>query len=295
MTDTTADIKDRLRLIVTDDVPRQPPDVEHIRMATYEGANRIEQGDVLDIDLPTGSVALVVTSPPSVDEHAEADDISPANAWAAYRQFLSDAFAEIWRIIEPGGRLALVINPAANSPFLPVAAYATSALQIAGFQIRGEVVWAKSDMPLPLDGGVLRGPHNPPIVGVTERILLASKMTDHRRNNQSERRTIGMPSENSITAQQWAENRLDIWPIPAPPPGELIHPDPFPVELARRLIEPTPTKATLCATRCVEPAPLLSPPNTSAADSWLLTSTSNKSNSPSKDPTTSPSSPSHQT
>lgn len=143
----------------------------------------------------------------------------------------------MWRVLEPGGRLAFLVNPAANSPFLPVCAHATSALQIAGFQLRGEVVWAKSDMPLPLDGGVLRGPHNPPIVAVTERILLASKMTDHRRNSQTERRSIGMPSENSISAKHWAQNRLDIWPIPAPPPGELIHHDPFPVELAQRLIE----------------------------------------------------------
>ena len=234
------DIRDRLRLIVSEE-PSQPsielPDVQDVRMGTYDGPSCIEQGDVLDIGLPTGSVALVVTAPPSVEEHADRNDISQSNSWVAYRDFLAASFAEIWRVLEPGGRLAFVVNPATNSPFLPIAAHATSALQIARFQLRGEVVWAKSDMPLPLDAGVLRGPHNPPIVGVTERILLASKMSDHRRNSQTERRSIGMPSENSITAKQWAENRLDIWPIPAPPPGELIHHDPFPVELARRLIE----------------------------------------------------------
>lgn len=238
MADTT-DTRDRLRLIVSDTPHHGPqlPDVDDLRLGSYDGPNTITQGDVVDIDLPTGSVALIVTSPPSIDEHAEASNVSRSAAWASYRQFLAASFAEMWRVLEPGGRLAFLVNPAANSPFLPVCAHATSALQIAGFQLRGEVVWAKSDMPLPLDGGVLRGPHNPPIVAVTERILLASKMTDHRRNSQTERRSIGMPSENSISAKHWAENRLDIWPIPAPPPGELIHHDPFPVELAQRLIE----------------------------------------------------------
>ena len=82
MTDT----KDRLRLILSDEPTRAPelPEVEDIRISTYDGPSCIDEGNVLDIDLPTGSVALVVTSPPSVEEHADRNDISPSNACLLY-------------------------------------------------------------------------------------------------------------------------------------------------------------------------------------------------------------------
>lgn len=233
---TTTDTS-HLSLVPVPDAHEKELTPDDVRLGYYDGPNKAAVADARKIDLPTGSVGLIVTSPPTVNELAEIDDVGKAGAWGNYRSFLQTVCNEMWRVLEPGGRFALVINPTAESPHLPVAPYSVNALQIAGFTIRGEVVWAKSDIPLPLNAGVLRGPHNPPIVGVTERIITASKLTDHRRASPSERRVVGMPSENGISPEQWAANRLDIWTIAAPPPGELIHDAPFPVELASRLIQ----------------------------------------------------------
>lgn len=221
---------------IGDPFDTHPPEVDDLRLGTWDGPDTIAIADARKVPLPTGSAALAITSPPIYDEFLEQADII-TDGWAAYTSFLADVISELWRVLEAGGRTAIVVDPAPGVRHLPNEAMITAVLQQQGFILRGSHVWAKALDPLPLSPVVLRGPHEPPIVGITGRIIIASKLTTARRNTPTERRSIGMPAENDIAVDDWAANRIDLWPIPAPEPGPLIHEYPFPVELASRLIE----------------------------------------------------------
>lgn len=211
-----------------------PPQVDDLRLGTWDKPNIIAEGDARNLPLPTGSAALALTAPPTFEDFQE---LHKDSSWSDYVDFLSHVISELWRVLEAGGRVAMIVDPRPGVGHIPSEALIHTQFQKAGFILRGSIVWAKSLTPHPLSSAVLRGPHDPPIVGVTERIIFASKLTPFRRNTVSERREIGMPFRNDISVTKWASNRIDLWTIPAPEPGPFIHDNPFPVELATRLIE----------------------------------------------------------
>ena len=213
------------------------PEPHDLRQGHWDKPNTITTKDARDLPLPTGSVGLALTAPPSFFDFETPKGTTQPDRWKLYTHFIKDVISELWQVLEAGGRLALVIDPNPGIGHVAADTTVTAILQAHGFIIRGTLIWAKSLAPYPLNQGVLRGPHDPTIVGVTERIILASKLTTGRRYTQLERRDLDLPSTNKISADNWAHNRLDLWHVPAPEPAPLIHDFPFPIELARRLIE----------------------------------------------------------
>ena len=88
-------------------------------------------------ELPDNSVALMVTSPPY---HAGKDYDSDV-PYAEFLALLHRVFAEVHRVLEPGGRAAVNVANLGRKPYLPLSDDVTAIMSELGFHMRGEVIW----------------------------------------------------------------------------------------------------------------------------------------------------------
>ena len=208
---------------------------EDALLQVYSGPDEVRVGDAADTGLLSGSVGLVVTSPPYfVGKEYEDGDGCP-QSWPDYLDWLRDVLAECYRILEPGGRIAVNVAGLGRRPYISLPSKATQIMEDLGFLLRGEIVWVKADGSSSMAAGTWRSPHNPCLRDVSERVIVASKGTYHRMGTQAERRKAGLPSEYLIEKDWWAKDTLDVWRI-RPQTSSVSHPAPFPVELPLRLI-----------------------------------------------------------
>jgi DNA modification methylase len=214
-----------------DQVVRSPIDEKPI----LGDARRMEE-------VETGSVALVVTSPPyfAGKEYEEAlgDGHVPAS-YFEYLQMLTEVFAEAARTLEPGGRIAVNVANLGRKPYRSLSADVIGILQDElGLLLRGEVIWLKArGASGSCAWGSFQSPANPVLRDVTERIVIASKGRFDRAVSRKRRHTQGLPAEISVTKDEFIEATTDVWEIPAERATQVGHPAPFPVELPLRLIE----------------------------------------------------------
>ena len=174
--------------------------------------------------IPDNCVALMVTSPPYNVGKDYDDDL----AIDEYLDLLRRVFVESYRVIEPGGRIAVNVANLGRKPYLPLNQYVASLLTEIGFDLRGEIIWQKAKS---AGGscawGSWRSAKNPTLRDVHEYILVASKGTYARQRR----------GEDSITKDEFLEATVSIWDILPESARRVGHPAPFPVELPRRLIE----------------------------------------------------------
>ena len=192
--------------------------------------------------LPDKSVALVVTSPPYFAgkeyEHALGEGHIPAS-YLDYLQMLEDVFRECSRVLEPGGRIAVNVANLGRKPYRSLSADVIRILQDdLGLLLRGEVIWAKAEGAAgSCAWGSFRSAANPVLRDVTERVVIASKGRFRRARAPEQRRAEQLPSESTLTSDEFMEATLDLWRIPSESARRVKHPAPFPVELPLRLIE----------------------------------------------------------
>ena len=98
---------------------------------------------------PTGSVALVVTSPPYFAGKQYEEELQREGVPGSYLEFLqllTDVFAECARKLEPGGRIAVNVANLGRKPYRSLSAYVIRILQDElGLLLRGELIWRKSE------------------------------------------------------------------------------------------------------------------------------------------------------
>lgn len=187
--------------------------------------------DAMRIPLKAGSAALVVTSPPYWDARPE------YSTWPSYAAYLSDmalVWAECFRILCDGGRIAVNVpatygRPGARAGWpecLPIGADTTLAVRAAGFTLRGEVVWSKKGMNAGTAWGTWKSARCPSMVDVHEIIIIAHKGDVSRG-----------PGHDTISAADFLDARESVWNIRPLAHQENWHPAPFPDEIPRRLIE----------------------------------------------------------
>ncbi|HEV7888561.1 MAG TPA: site-specific DNA-methyltransferase [Acidimicrobiales bacterium] len=191
--------------------------------------------------LPDDSVALVVTSPPyfagkQYEEELEREGV-PAS-YLEYLDLLRDVFAECVRVLEPGGRIAVNVANLGRKPYRSLSADVIRILQDdLGLLLRGEVVWRKGEG---ASGncawGSFRKAGNPVLRDITERVVIASKGRFDRAVPQATRAKAGLPSENTVSSDEFMAATLDVWELPTESAKRVGHPAPFPVELPERLI-----------------------------------------------------------
>jgi DNA modification methylase len=213
------------------------------RVAPHRALDKLIVGDARRMEeVPDASVALVVTSPPyfagKAYEEALGQNGIPAT-YLEYLQLLRDVFAECVRTLEPGGRIAVNVANLGRRPYRSLAADVIGILQDdLRLLLRGEIVWVKQrGSSGSCAWGSFQRAANPVLRDLTERVVVASKGRFDRALDAKQRLRHGLPSESTMTREDFMENTLDVWEIPAESATRVGHPAPFPVELPARLIE----------------------------------------------------------
>ena len=183
----------------------------------------IQSSESMD-QLPDDCVALMVTSPPynvgkDYDEDLDLDE---------YLDLLRRVFTETYRVIEPGGRVAVNVANLGRKPYLPLNHLVGVLLTEVGFLLRGEIIWQKAKAAGGSTAwGSWQSAKNPTLRDVHEYVLVASKASFRRER-------VG---EDTISKEDFLEATMSVWDILPESARRVGHPAPFPIELPRRLIE----------------------------------------------------------
>ena len=192
--------------------------------------------------LPDNCIALVVTSPPYFVGKEYEESIRGGHipgTYLEYLEMLKDVFAECYRVLEPGGRIAVNVANLGRKPYRSLSADLVTILQDElGFLMRGEILWIKGKG---ANGSCAWGSYqsasNPVLRDVTERIIVGSKGSFSRVHPKKTRQKLGLPYLDSISGEEFRSLTLDTWYFPPESAKRVRHPAPFPIELPRRLIE----------------------------------------------------------
>jgi DNA modification methylase len=177
-------------------------------------------------ELPDCSVHLMVTSPPynvgkEYDEDLSLDE---------YLAFLKRVWAEVFRVLVPGGRLCINVANLGRKPYIPLHAFMVRDVLGLQFLMRGEIIWDKgASSSASTAWGSWRSASNPTLRDAHEYILVFSK-GNYRRDRITGRR-------DTITREEFLEFTKSVWAFPAESARKVGHPAPFPVELPYRLIQ----------------------------------------------------------
>ncbi len=187
--------------------------------------DRLYQQSSVSMDqIPDNCVALMVTSPPYNVGKDYDDDLNIDE----YLTLLRDVFTETWRVIEPGGRVAVNVANLGRKPYMPLNQYVASLLTEIGFDLRGEIIWQKAKS---AGGSCAWGSwmsaKNPTLRDIHEYVIVASKGSYARVRK----------GEDTVSKETFLEATVSIWDILPESARRVGHPAPFPVELPRRLIE----------------------------------------------------------
>lgn len=172
--------------------------------------------------LPSDSIPLVFTSPPyCVGKVYDTDN------WSDYLLMLGRVFAETHRVLEPGGKAVVNVANLGRKPYIHLSDVVTAMMNDLGFLARAEIIWIKGrGASGNCAWGSWRSPSNPSIRDLHEYVLVFSK---GRWDKVSK-------GESSLSAAEFMESTLSVWDIPPASAKRIGHPAPFPVELAKRVI-----------------------------------------------------------
>ncbi|HTP54289.1 MAG TPA: site-specific DNA-methyltransferase [Thermoplasmata archaeon] len=190
--------------------------------------DRLYRGDARTVlaGLPADSVHLAITSPPynvKIPYRGYSDDL-PLEEYLAW---LKGVWAELRRVLVPGGRFVLNVAPTSIKDFRPIHHDLSRDLRDLGYIMRTEILWYKQTMGRRTAWGSWRSPSNPHIVPSWEYVLVFSK---------EQWRLEGEKDRIDITAREFERFSDGFWPIP-PERRRNGHPAPFPEELIERLVK----------------------------------------------------------
>jgi len=194
--------------------------------------NRILCGDALTLlaTMPSESVDLVITSPPYNFGHAYAQDPhDDTHEWNEYFATLNSVWVECVRVLRPGGRLAVNVQPL-FSDYVPTHHIISNQLSGLGLLWKAEFLWEKNNYNAKYTAwGSWKSPSMPYIKYTWEFIEVFDKGT-HKKTGRRE--------DIDITADEFKEWVIGRWKIsPEHRMKEFDHPAMFPEELPRRIMK----------------------------------------------------------
>ncbi|MDW8089685.1 MAG: site-specific DNA-methyltransferase [Bacteroidia bacterium] len=177
-------------------------------------------------ELPSGSVHLMVTSPPyNVGKTYDAD-----LTFEEYRAFLKRVWREVYRVLVPGGRACINVANLGRKPYIPLHAFIIQDMLEIGFLMRGEIIWVKEGGGAPSTAwGSWKSAQNPVIRDEHEYILIFSKGTYSR--------TKLPHKQDTMTQEEFLTYTRSVWYMRPASAKQIGHPAPFPEELPYRLIQ----------------------------------------------------------
>jgi site-specific DNA-methyltransferase (adenine-specific) len=176
--------------------------------------------------LPDDSVHLMITSPP----YNVGKDYDEDLTLEEYLRFLGKVWAEVLRVLVPGGRACVNVANLGRKPYIPLHTFIVQGMLELGYLMRGEIIWNKAaSASASTAWGSWRSASNPTLRDVHEYILVFSKGAFKRR------KLAGR--EATISKEEFLESSKSVWSFSAESAKKIGHPAPFPVELPRRLIQ----------------------------------------------------------
>jgi DNA modification methylase len=201
------------------DYIENPISAKHLDRIFNDSAENMAQ-------LPDNSIHLMVTSPPyNVGKVYDSDLTLPE-----YLAFLDNVWAEVFRVLVPGGRACVNVANLGRRPYIPLNAWIANSMLQLGYLMRGEVIWNKAASASPSTAwGSWKSASNPTLRDVHEYILVFSKGAFKRQ--------ASTPAVSTISKEEFLEYTKSVWTFPTESASKVGHPAPFPVELPYRLIQ----------------------------------------------------------
>lgn len=203
---------------------RPPPPPKPSPSKLTDGV-RLEVGNAQNIDLPTESVDLIVTSPPyGLEKQYESSDDDPAD----WLRFMESWLSEALRVSVVNGRLALNIPLSTTLGGLrPTYAQAVHLAVLAGWAYRSTIVWNEGNVSKSTARGSVDSASSPYVMAPVEMVALFSK-------GPWKRDSI---FKSDLNHDEWLEWTNGLWTFGGESRPWEGHPAAFPEELPRRLIK----------------------------------------------------------
>ena len=180
------------------------------------------------IPLPDDSVHICVTSPPyNVDK--DYGNYKDDKEFKEYVTMLNDVWAEVYRVLIPGGRICINVANTGRKPYIPLNSFIVFGLLEAGFMLIGDIIWNKgASAGSSTAWGSWLSASSPSLRDVHEYIIVGCK--------ESYKRIDGDGKESTISSKEFSTLTKSVWNIKTENTSNIPHPCPYPIQLVYNLL-----------------------------------------------------------